>query len=271
MLSKSGVRDLQRYSRKKHRVAEGRLLVEGWRSLEAALKAGVDIEWLLIAEGINEDEVPPRLMDRFESSAKRVDRIPATQFKLVSTSVTPSGLLAKVPWSPIGPEKLLEQIESSDRSAAELNSQPQIVVVADGVAEPGNLGAIIRTADWFGVSGVYAGPGSVEPTNPKVVQATMGSLFQVPVGSGASTTAFLGGLKTQGFSMVSLELGVATDLRNVDWPNRLVVVVGNEARGVSSEVTSLADERVTIPRFGRAESLNVAASVAVLLGNIILR
>ena len=93
----------------------------------------------------------------------------------------------------------------------------------------------------------------------------------MPVGSGDSTASFVGALKADGFTVVSLELGGGTDMRDMLWPDQLVLVVGNEARGVSSEVTRLADERMMIPRFGKAESLNAAASVAVILGRIMLK
>jgi TrmH family RNA methyltransferase len=98
----------------------------------------------------------------------------------------------------------------------------------------------------------------------------MGSLFQVPVGTGGDLGPALERLQAERFSVVSLELDGALDLREVDWPERLVLVVGNEARGVSEAIGSRADLRVRIPRFGRAESLNAAASVAVILGQICL-
>jgi len=271
MLSKAGIRDLQRYARKKHRVVEGRLLVEGWRSIEAVLNSGADIEWLLVSEEVDDDGLPPGLMDRLVSCAGRTDRIPPYQLKTITSSVTPSGLAALVAWAPLNTHDLLAAISPSPGQGAVRDRSDQLVVVADGVSDPGNLGAIIRTADWFGAAAVFAGTGSVELTNPKVVQATMGSLFQLPMGLGVSTVDILGRLKDLGFSVVSLELRGEFDVRTVAWPEKLALVVGNESRGISAEVSALADRRVMIPRFGKAESLNAAASIAVILGQIFLR
>ena len=107
-------------------------------------------------------------------------------------------------------------------------------------------------------------------TNPKVVQSTMGSLFQMPVGVGDSTVEFLESLAAVGIHRISLELDGAADLREVVWPEKVVLVVGNEAHGVAAETSARVDQRVMIPRFGKAESLNAAAAVAVVLGRIVL-
>jgi TrmH family RNA methyltransferase len=252
-------------------MVEGRLLVEGWRSIEAVLNSGADIDWLLVAEDADDDGLPQGLMDRLVSCARRTDRIPPSQLKAISFSVTPSGLAALVAWAPMSTHDLLAAVSTSPGQTANQDGSHHLVVVTDGISEPGNLGTIIRTADWFGATAVFAGTGSVELTNPKVVQATMGSLFQLPIGSGDSTVDFLRGLKALGFYLVSFELGGELDVRNVAWPEKLALVVGNEARGVSAEVSALADQRVMIPRFGRAESLNAAATIAVILGQIALR
>lgn len=271
MLSKARIRDLQRYQRKKHRIADGRLLVEGWRSLEAVAGAGVGIDSLFLAEEIDEKELPAGLIAELSSRSRRTERVTPTQMKSLSSSVTPPDLAALITWRPLGTDALIDAISADPGNADNRMGGFRLLVVTDGVSDPGNLGTIIRTADWFGARGVFCGPGSVELTNPKVVQATMGSLFQLPVSVGDSTAVFLGRVRELGYSVVSLELDGATDIREVAWPDKLVVVVGNEARGVSGDTRALADQRVMIPRFGRAESLNAAAALAVTLGAVRLQ
>ncbi len=264
MLSKAGIRELHRFARKKHRIEQGRLLVEGWRSLAAAAEAGAAFEWLLISEGADEHGWPKGLIEKLSGGVERVDRISVAQMKAVSLSVAPPGLAGLVSWRPTDMEVLLKGLTVAPGP----DTGPRVVVVADAVTDPGNLGTIIRTADWFGVSGIFAGSGSVELTNPKLVQSTMGSLFQVPVCGGGPVVGMLEGLKGAGFTVVSLELDGAMDVREMEWPDRLALVVGNEARGVSAEVGRMADLRVRIPGFGRAESLNAAISVAAILSLI---
>jgi TrmH family RNA methyltransferase len=270
MLSKASIQKLRGYSRKKQRQEEGRLLVEGWRTLQSVLEAGIPLEWLLVAEGGEGASGPPGLVERLVKRALRMDRVPRTQMEQLAHSVTPADLAAVVAWSPLGPDGLLQVLRGPvHRTGSGIESR-RLVVVADGLSDPGNLGTIIRTADWFGADAVFAGRGSVEVTNPKVVQSTMGSLFQMPVGVGDSTVEFLESLAAVGFRRISLELDGAADLREVVWPEKVVLVVGNEAHGVAAETSARVDQRVMIPRFGKAESLNAAAAVAVVLGRIVL-
>jgi TrmH family RNA methyltransferase len=270
MLSKAGIRELQRYRRKKYRVEDGRLLVEGWRSLEAAAEAGASFDWLFVAEEADETALPDNLIARLTALADRTDRLTPSEMKAIASSVTPPDLTALIAWRPMETNGLVRAISAGLTGDGRSGTNPAIVLIVDGVSDPGNLGSIIRTADWFGARGVFTGPGSVELTNPKVVQSTMGSLFQLPVGAGDSIPAFVDRLKAFGYSVVSLELDGAVDAREADWPERLVVVVGNEARGISDETRVVADRRVRIPRFGRAESLNAGASVAAILGLVCL-
>ena len=245
-------------------------MVEGWRSLESALNAGIPLEWLLVSGNPRQTPEQADLLDRLSAKAIRTDAATREQMDQLTHAVTPSDLAGLVVWRPFGPDEILRLLSRPDRRPGRSGEPRRVVVVVDRLADPGNLGTIIRTADWFGADAVFAGPGSVEVTNPKVVQATMGSLFQIPVGEGDSTGAFLDSLHSAGFRRVSLQLDGGTDLREVVWPEKVALVVGNEAHGVSAETRDRADLRVMIPGFGRAESLNAAVAVAVVLGRIVL-
>ncbi|MEX2115692.1 MAG: RNA methyltransferase, partial [Bacteroidota bacterium] len=144
----------------------------------------------------------------------------------------------------------------------------RIIVALDTIADPGNLGTILRTADWFGADLVLLGKGTVELYNDKVVRSTVGSLFHVPVAEGVDLAVALADLKAQGFRIVALSADGKTDLNNVDWGKRNVVVLGAEAQGVSKQVRAVSDVLVRIPRFGRAESLNVGVACGVALSQM---
>lgn len=138
-----------------------------------------------------------------------------------------------------------------------------LILALDAVRDPGNLGTIIRLCDWFGIKDLVCSKATVDCFNPKVVQATMGSLTRVNV-SYTDLEVFLEGCKTP-------ILGAFMDGDNVyslDLPKKGVLVMGNEANGVSFEVEKLISSRVSIPRFGdlkATESLNVATATAILL------
>ncbi|SHG18345.1 SpoU rRNA Methylase family protein [Pedobacter caeni] len=163
---------------------------------------------------------------------------------------TPQGILAlvRIPENPVLDVKQLRDAFS---------------LVLDDVQDPGNLGTIIRTADWFGFKQIICSNHTVEVYNPKTVQATMGSLSRVnifyqdlaPLLSAKTVPVF--GAVFNGKSMYDM-----------DWGKEGLVVLGNEGQGISPEILELISDPVTIPRIGGAESLNVAVCAAILCADI---
>jgi TrmH family RNA methyltransferase len=137
-----------------------------------------------------------------------------------------------------------------------------LILALDGVRDPGNLGTIIRLADWFGCHTIICSPDSVDVYNPKVINATMGSFLRVNVYY-APLTDFL---KNTKLPCISAELG-GTSMYQFNFPESGILILGNESKGVSAEVSALAQFKVAIPRYGGAESLNVGMAAAVLLSS----
>lgn len=138
-------------------------------------------------------------------------------------------------------------------------------VVADALQDPGNLGTIIRTADAVGATAVLVGPGTVDPYAPKVVRATMGSLFHLPVLVRSDLHDDLRALKAQGVSVFATALRHDRSLYDLDLSGPLAWLVGNEGAGLTPESVALATEAVSIPMPGHAESLNASVAAAVCL------
>lgn len=139
-----------------------------------------------------------------------------------------------------------------------------LIVTLDDVRDPGNLGTIIRLCDWFGVKDLVCNLKTVDCCNPKVIQATMGSITRVNV-SYLDLESFLSAQK--GMQKFGAFMDGET-IYNLKLPNSGILVLGNEANGISKEVESQITDRISIPRFGdikEAESLNVASAAAVLL------
>jgi TrmH family RNA methyltransferase len=133
----------------------------------------------------------------------------------------------------------------------------------DAVSDPGNLGTILRSAEAMGASGVVLGSGTVDPFNPKVVRASAGALFHVPVVEGAT----LAEVKSLGYRVLatsSHEQAGSQSLRDADLSGAVCVVLGSEAHGVSAELASSVDGWIRVDHAGRAESLNVAMAATII-------
>lgn len=142
----------------------------------------------------------------------------------------------------------------------ELGIEPSTLIIAlDGVQDPGNMGSIIRTADWFGVSKIYCSTDSADCFAPKVVQATMGAVARVEIHY-TDLPQFLDG---QSIPILGTFLENSTNIYSIAPPEQCILVMGSEGRGISPEVERLITHRVNIPRLGGGESLNVASASAI--------
>ena len=150
----------------------------------------------------------------------------------------------------------------------ELSALDGLLLVLDGVQDPGNVGTMLRTAEAAGFSGALLSPACADAFAPKTVRATMGSVYRVPVWRGELAEA-LCALKERGFTVVSSELGgddFFAALPELSAP--LALVVGSEGNGVAAPVRALATRRLTLPMGGRVESMNAAVAAAILMYSI---
>jgi TrmH family RNA methyltransferase len=152
-----------------------------------------------------------------------------------------------------------------------LKRKPRLIVACDEVNDPGNLGSIVRSCDWFGAEALILSEGCVSLYNEKVVRATAGSIFHVDVVEHSDLRLDLQGLKSEGFTIAATAMDGSkspADLRSIE---RLVIVLGSEAHGIRTNVRETADVVVAIPRFGKAESLNVGVACGIILAAIRMR
>lgn len=139
----------------------------------------------------------------------------------------------------------------------------EFIVVLDDIRDPGNLGTIIRICDWYGIQKIIASPETAEFYNPKVLHASMGSFTRVALFY-TELAPFLSKTKLPVFgTFLSGE-----NIHGLDWGTEGFIVIGNEARGVSREVEKYVSKKISIPKFGEAESLNAAIATAVICDNI---
>ena len=141
-----------------------------------------------------------------------------------------------------------------------------MVLALDNIQDPGNLGTIIRIADWFGISQVVCSEDTADVYNPKVVQATMGSIARVMV----SYTSLTGWLSKQKEACIYAAVLDGQDVRTMKKPSGGILVIGNESKGISDEVLKLCNVRITIPQMGKAESLNAAVATGIILSHLVI-
>ena len=238
MLSKNQVKLIQKLHHKKYRNELNLFIVEGKKSINEFLQAGY-IPQLLIATEAFTTSVPQHL----------ITPVSKDELRKVSTLQNPDEGLA---------------VFQQPKHKGIL--QEGVIVALDNVQDPGNLGTIIRLCDWFGVETLLCNTQTVDCYNPKVVQASMGSLTRVAVHY-LNLAAFL---TTTALPVYTMDLE-GENLYTATFPKDCILILGNEANGISSEVRALSNEVITIPRFSqhqRTESLNVAMAGAIILSEV---
>jgi TrmH family RNA methyltransferase len=257
VLTKAKLTYIKDLLQKKHREAEGKFVVEGWKSIEEAIHAGVEIETIVYDEQKFQNI---KIIDSLRRSAQEVFPAKAKEIDSIADTVTTQGIIGVLP-----------KLSREGKLKTTLKKPTAIIVVLDGITDPGNLGTIIRTCDWFGVDALISANNSVDLYNPKVVRATMGSLFHLPIIETEDITSVLSQSKQEQFSVYSTELSNSIDIRKTAFAKKSIIVIGNESHGVSKDISILADAKILIPQFGKAESLNAAMACGIILSYIRLK
>jgi TrmH family RNA methyltransferase len=243
MLSKSQISFIKSLHQKKYRKENRLFIIEGIKSIEEFISSSYELKQIYcLAQYISLlPNLPPNI---------KLFEVNNVELEKISTLQAPQGILAlvKIP--------MVEEVDV-------LTLKSKFTLLLDGIQDPGNLGTIIRTADWFGINKIICSLNTVEIYNSKTVQATMGSLSRVNVYyQDLSLLIKVSKLPVFG------ALLAGTNLYELDWGSEGLLVLGNEGQGISEEIKNLITKAVTIPRVGGAESLNVAISAGILCADI---
>lgn len=245
----------EKLTKKKYREQEKRFLIEGTKLVLEVLQSDWKLETLLLRRAFLMTESARDILRLAEAVHCELLEVSTDELKKLSDTVTPQSIMGVV----AARRQLLDPVLSGDAHRC-------LVVALDDVADPGNVGTILRTCDWFGVDAVVLSKSSVEIFNPKVVRSAMGSLFHLPICADADLSSVLKSAKGNGFEIIATVIEGGKMLSSIDFPAKTIMVFGNEAHGISPEITQLADQLMTIPKHGRAESLNVAIASGVAIG-----
>jgi TrmH family RNA methyltransferase len=233
MVSKSQIKLITRLNKKKYRQQERLFIAEGRKTIHELLNSTLTLRQVFTTMSFNFD-------------AKKETIVTHAELKKISLLSTPNQALA-----------IFEIPESKTIH------ENQLILALDDVRDPGNLGTIIRLCDWFGIQDLVCSTSTVDCYNPKVIQATMGSITRVNV-SYIDLEGFLKETKMDVFGAFM----EGDNVYKTTLPNHAVLVLGNEANGISPAIEACVNEKLSIPRFGdlqTTESLNVATAAAILL------
>lgn len=226
---------------RKGREKAGKFLVEGYHLVEEALKAPITVETVIMTE----EAVIPTAWPLSERDLLLVsDQV----MKEISETETPQGIAAvcELPGAPV-----IEELEGQ-------------YLLIDRVQDPGNVGTMIRTADSAGMTGVVLGEGCVDVFNSKVIRASQGSIFHLPVIKGDLLT-WVERFKEASIPVFGTALEGASSYSAIEPQSQFALIMGNEGEGVSEDLLVTADQNIYIPIYGQAQSLNVAVATGILL------
>lgn len=256
-LSKSKLKQLKELTHKKHRDEQKKFLVEGVRLVQEAANSDFRILEAFHTADLKDSPGGKSLLQSLKKKQTPAYEISTREMEIISETVSFQGVVAVVRQKTFSPESMLKH-----------NSSQSILVGFDSVSDPGNVGSMVRTCDWFGVDGILLGKNSVELYNSKVLRATMGGLFHLPVAEGVDLLPIISKAKSLGYSIYVTDVHGGTHFDMIKFHSKSLIVFGNEAWGVSDQLLQLADHHVVIRRYGAAESLNVAVACGVVLSSL---
>lgn len=232
---------------KKYRRIENKFLIEGKKIVEEGLASNYKFEKIFITRKFEESN--PGMTKKIRTRKLPVEVLKPSEFKKISDTKAPQGIAAVL--------KMKQTVFSTSII------KDKILVYLEDISDPGNLGTIIRNCDWFGIKNIFLSKESAEIYNPKVLRASMGSVFHSNIFEAVNLTE-LTKLKKSGYKFFCSDI-TGKNVFDIKWNDKTILFLSNESLGPSHKLISIADHKVTIPRFGKAESLNVASASAIML------
>jgi len=230
------------------------IFIEGLRLCDEAYRSKLEIEAVIVSEELARKERAAEVVDELSKVSKRFAAVSEKLLESISYTKTPQGIivLARRP----------------DASEARLTASLQpnsLLVVLHQVNNPVNVGAILRTAEAAGATGVITTSNTSDPFSPKSLRGAMGSAFRLPIWSGPAYDNVIDWCRAQEISSVCTDADADTDYTDLDWTKAHALLLGAESTGFTSDESAKADERVRIPMKGMTESLNVSVAAGILL------
>ncbi len=242
------IKKIKSLKEKKYRDIENCYIIEGIKLVKEAIAENAKIKQIVVCEDcINDGEIDTDTL--YEIAKFDVVYVTEKVFKTITDVKTPQGIIAVIEKNNIN---------------SKIDYNQDIIIALDGVQDPGNLGTILRTVDSANLKQIILSKESADSYNPKVVRSTMGAIFRVNIIEADSLKDMLQEAKKNNFKVMVTSLDTKNSIYDVDYSKK-VIVIGNEANGVSKEVQAIADEKVKIPMLGKTESLNASVAAGIMI------
>ena len=255
------IKHIKRLKEKKYRDEYGEFIVEGLKLINEAIQENADIRQIVVCDGCDNSEMIESHL-KYEMARLDFIYVPQNIFKMISDVENPQGVLAVI--GKIKTNRDDNKVAGQTPKTSNINLNEDIILALDDIQDPGNLGTILRTADSVGLKQILVSKGTADAYNPKVVRSTMGAIFRINVIECENLKETLKELQSKDYKVMTTSLKAKKSIYEVDYKKK-IIVIGNEANGVSKEILNIADEKVIIPMLGKTESLNASVATGVIL------
>lgn len=249
------IKEIRKLKEKKYR--KEKFIVEGIKMLEEAINENASIDLIIIREGINLD---------LDISEFKSIVVTEKVFNTLTDVVSPQGVLAVINKKSAENtnNENIKSIDTKNMTELQIDKNADYILAIDGIQDPGNLGTIIRTADSANLKQIIVSKNTVDSYSPKVIRSTMGAIYRVNIIETENLVETLEKLKEAGFKVVTTSLDTDNSVYDISY-DKSIVVIGNEANGVSKEVQDMSDYKVKIPMLGKTESLNASVAAGIMI------
>ena len=242
------IKHIKKLKDKKHRDESNEYIIEGVKLIEEAVKENARIKKIIVCEDTTRTyEIPTHIM--YEIAKYECVYVTNKVFASITQVTNPQGIMAI--------------IEKGDTNVP-IDYTQDIIVALDDVQDPGNLGTILRTVDSIGLNQIIVSKGTADAFNSKVVRSTMGAIFRVKIIEVENLPQSIKEMRKHHFKLMVTSLQTENSIYDIKF-NKKIIVIGNEANGVSKEIQEMADEKAKIPMLGKTESLNASVAAGVVM------
>ncbi|MBK8943839.1 MAG: RNA methyltransferase [Ignavibacteriae bacterium] len=248
MISKTELKYLSKLSQKKYRILEKKFLVEGKRFVEEGLKSRFVCSKIFVTEHFKDNSIDT--INLINSKKIEYDIINKIEIEKLTFTENPQGIIAV--------------FEIPDKKKIEIDGK---IICLDNISDPGNVGTILRTCVWFGIKNVFISENSVELFNPKVLRASMGAIFSLNIFDEVDLVEIIKKYKKLNYKSYIADLN-GVDFKKIKFDGKSIIIFSNEAFGPTKELLNICDTKITIPKKGNIDSLNVSVAAAVILSSI---